>query len=144
MSDISAAEWKKKLTSILEDLNHEQYGKLLETLDKIPKCQKEKSRENMPQIIMEHYGFDGSVAAIAEAMEEIPRRDPQIQGLLEPFVKKLEAKEGEHWGSHISTSDGNIWHFNHTITRDTEFLALTFLTLWSRLVFIFNLFIIFR
>lgn len=100
MSNISA-EWKKTLTIIVEDLSSQQYEKLLEILVKIPQCQKEKSREKLPQIILEHYSLDGSVSAIADAMEEIPRRDPKIQSLLQPFVEKLKAKEEKNKCEHL-------------------------------------------
>lgn len=95
MSDISEPEWKKALTSIVEDLTRKEYNKLLEILDKIPKSQKAESRQKLPQIIIQCYGLDESVAAIDEAMKEIPRLDNKIQNLLKPFVMKLKAKEEE-------------------------------------------------
>lgn len=95
MSDISEAEWKKALTFILEDLHTHQYSKLLGILDNIPQCHKDRSRERLPLIIIEHYGLEGSVSVIAEAMEQIPRRDPRIQNQLQPFVVKLKTKEEE-------------------------------------------------
>lgn len=95
MSDILAAEWKTNLTRIVENLAEGQYRKLLEMLDEIPKSQKDKNREELPQMIIEYYGLDGSIAFIDNAMEQIPRRDPDIQNLLQPFVKKLKAKEEE-------------------------------------------------
>lgn len=95
MSGFSEAEWKKALTSILEELDSQQFRKLLEILDKIPKRQKEVSEEKMPRIIIEYYGPAGSVAAIDDAMEQIPRRDEKIQGQLQPFMEKLKAKEEE-------------------------------------------------
>lgn len=98
MSDISEAEWKKALTSIVEELTRKEYSKLLEILDKIPKSQKAESRQKLPQIIIQCYGLEGSIIAIDEAMKEIPRLDPKVQNLLQPFVKKLKAKEEEKNG----------------------------------------------
>ncbi|XP_076606840.1 uncharacterized protein LOC143332890 [Chaetodon auriga] len=93
MSDIPEEEWKSCLTSILEELDTPQYNKMLEYLPKIPKRQKsEKFREKMPQKIIEHYGVEGSISAISDAMDKIPRKDPRIQDPLRPFVDKLRNK----------------------------------------------------
>ncbi|MEQ2261689.1 hypothetical protein XENORESO_014195, partial [Xenotaenia resolanae] len=94
---MSTTGWKRALTKILEDLSEEQYRKMLEFLDKIPKSLKRCSlRELMPQSIIEHYGEDGSISEISKIMEEIPRRDHAIQDLLRPFVEKLEEdRKGE-------------------------------------------------
>ncbi|KAM9332407.1 uncharacterized protein KZ484_017517 [Pholidichthys leucotaenia] len=94
MSIISETEWRKALTSILEDLRKSQLEKMLEILTDIPKwCKNRKSKEKLPSIIIEHYGVDESVQIIAEAMDQIPRRDERIQKLLRPFVDKLESKQ---------------------------------------------------
>ncbi|MED6281957.1 hypothetical protein CHARACLAT_027147 [Characodon lateralis] len=97
MSEKSITGWKRALTKILEDLSEEQYQKMLEFLDKIPKSVKRCSlREHMTQSIIEHYGEEGSISEISKIMEEIPRRDHAIQDLLRPFVEKLEEdKKGE-------------------------------------------------
>ncbi|KAM4726904.1 uncharacterized protein FYW61_012597 isoform 2-T2 [Anableps anableps] len=87
----SATGWKKALTNILEELTQQQFKKMLECLEKIPKSVKTtRSRECMAQTIIEHYGEDGSVTEIENAMEEIPRRDDKVQDLLRPFVEKHE------------------------------------------------------
>ncbi|XP_039632619.1 uncharacterized protein LOC120543565 [Perca fluviatilis] len=91
MSDVSEEEWKRALTSIVEDLEPEQYIKMLECLEKIPKGQRSStSREKMPGKIIEHYGLLNSISEINKAMDYIPRKDPTIQDLLRPFVDKRE------------------------------------------------------
>lgn len=94
MSDISEKQWKSALTAILEDLDNSQYRKLLECLPNLPKGKKTtSSKEKMPQKIIEHYGPEGSISAINDAMEEIPRKDSKVQDLLRPFVDQLRKKE---------------------------------------------------
>lgn len=96
MSDISEEEWKTSLTSILEELDSQQYSKMLECLKKIPKGQKTtRSREKMPQKIIEHYGLEESINAIKDAMDQVPRRDGTVQDLLRPFLDKLRNKHEE-------------------------------------------------
>lgn len=95
MSDVSAAQWKKALTFIREELDKNEYWKLLNILEKIPKGKKNENPEQLPQMIIEYYGLEGSIAAIDDAMQEIPRRDPKIQDRLQPFVEKLKANEKE-------------------------------------------------
>ncbi len=106
MSDISEKEWKEALTSILEELDTSEYRKMLECLEKIPKSQKTgRSREKMPQKIIQRYGLEGSISAIRDAMEQIPRRDSKVQDLLCPFVDKLRKKpEEENKGEFIHKS----------------------------------------
>ncbi|XP_031162584.2 uncharacterized protein LOC116054974 [Sander lucioperca] len=94
MSDISEEEWKRALTSIVEELEDDQYIKMLEFLVDIPKSQKSStSREKMPGKIIEHYGLLKSISEIDKAMDYIPRRDPKIQDLLRPFVDKLRNEQ---------------------------------------------------
>ncbi|KAK5610270.1 hypothetical protein CRENBAI_007886 [Crenichthys baileyi] len=94
MSEKSTTGWKRALTKILEELGDEQYQKMLEFLDDIPKSVKRSSlREHMAQSIIEHYGEDGSISEISKIMQEIPRRDHAIQDLLRPFVEKLEEEK---------------------------------------------------
>ncbi|KAM3601169.1 uncharacterized protein V6R79_008727 [Siganus canaliculatus] len=94
MSGITEEKWKKALCSILKDLSEEEFKELLELLPKIPKT-KQKSRVEMPQVIIQHYGLEGSISAIAEVMDEIPRRDDRVQNLLHPFVEQNHNKENE-------------------------------------------------
>ncbi|XP_042286460.1 uncharacterized protein LOC121909803 [Thunnus maccoyii] len=91
MPKISEKDWKSALTFILQELKEDQYNILLEYLSKIPQSRR-KSREEMPQIIIEHYGVKESISEIKEAMERIPRRDSAVQDLLRPFVGKLKNK----------------------------------------------------
>ncbi|CAK6979984.1 Hypothetical predicted protein [Scomber scombrus] len=95
---ISESEWKTTLTSILEQLDEQEYKKMLfcYCFDTIPKRMKtSKFREEMPQIIIQVLGVDGSISAIKEAMEQIPRMDSAVQDKLRPFVNKLSIKQKE-------------------------------------------------
>lgn len=102
MADTSETEWKRALTAILEDLEKDQYRKLSSMLHKIPACNQTNKRERFAQIIIQYYGFEGSVAVVDEAMYKLPRRDHNVQSRLLPFVEKLKAdQEGnkcEHLG----------------------------------------------
>uniref|UniRef100_UPI0037E87D32 uncharacterized protein n=1 Tax=Semicossyphus pulcher TaxID=241346 RepID=UPI0037E87D32 len=101
MSEISEKDWKNALMSILEELDKNQYNKMLEYLKKIPKSQRKSflSKEKMPATIIEYYGLRESISAVNEAMDNIPRRDAAVQELLQPFVDQLkrqhEIKRGE-------------------------------------------------
>ncbi|XP_042286464.1 uncharacterized protein LOC121909806 isoform X1 [Thunnus maccoyii] len=93
--NISESKWKTALTSILEELDESEYKKMLlcSCLDKIPKGVKTgRSREEMPQIIIQYLGVDESISAINKAMEQLPRNDSAVQDLLRPFVDKPRNK----------------------------------------------------
>ncbi|GLD71702.1 uncharacterized protein AKAME5_002302400 [Lates japonicus] len=83
-------KWKKALTSSLAELEESEYKKLLFSLGKIPKSLNSKSREEMPQTIIEKYGAEKSILEINKAMKELPRMDHKVQGLLQPCVEKLK------------------------------------------------------
>lgn len=89
MSDIVEKDWKSSLTSIIEELKTTQYDKLLQILEKIPPKERESKREEMPQIIIEHYSVNEPISAINNTMEKIPRKDSAVQDLLRPFLDKL-------------------------------------------------------
>ncbi|XP_030603077.1 NACHT, LRR and PYD domains-containing protein 1a-like [Archocentrus centrarchus] len=98
MSAISEEAWRITLTVILEELDEPQYKKMLLFLSEIPKRVKTKSREEMPQLIIEHYGVETSIHRINEVMDQIPRKDAAVQDRLRPFVDKLkntQQKTGE-------------------------------------------------
>lgn len=104
MSTISEEEWKIALTEILEELDGSQYKKMMMLfLSGIPKhVRTDKPREEMPQVIIEHYGVETSVLEIKNIMDRIPRRDPRVQDQLRPFVERLEKKqESERRGEFI-------------------------------------------
>eukprot|EP00064_Thunnus_orientalis_P023135 superscaffoldBa00008459_g23364 len=87
-------KWKTSLTSILDELDETEYKKMLLNLDKIPKGLKaSKSKEEMPQIIIQTYGVEQSVLEIKGVMDLIPRRDAAVQDLLCPFVDQLKKKD---------------------------------------------------
>ncbi|XP_022600472.1 uncharacterized protein LOC111221381 isoform X3 [Seriola dumerili] len=83
--------WTTALNSILEELRENEYNKLLFSLDKIPTGVKyAKTREEMPQIIIQYYGTEKSITVIKKEMEQLPRMDCKVQGPLRPFVDKLK------------------------------------------------------
>ncbi|KAK2827955.1 hypothetical protein Q5P01_018989 [Channa striata] len=87
MSDLEN-KWKKNLSSILEELDSQQYKKTLLLLDKIPKSFRGgKAKENIAQKIIEHYGAKESIIEMRRIMDAIPRRDHAVQVLLKPFKK---------------------------------------------------------
>ncbi|KAF6739980.1 hypothetical protein FQA47_005751 [Oryzias melastigma] len=89
---MAAEKWKLTLIKILEQLDDQQYEKTLHLLKKIPKREKEdKSRAQMAQTIIEHYGEEKSVLEVDRIMKEIPRMDSAVQKLLRPFVEKIKA-----------------------------------------------------
>ncbi|XP_044227534.1 uncharacterized protein LOC122996066 isoform X2 [Thunnus albacares] len=84
-------KWNTSLTSILLELDESEYKRMLFNLNNIPKGLKtSKSREEMPQIIIQYYGLEQSVFAIKKVMNLIPRRDAAVQDLLRPFVEQLK------------------------------------------------------
>ncbi|RVE63411.1 hypothetical protein OJAV_G00135770 [Oryzias javanicus] len=92
MADVSAKEWKPALINILKELDRQQYEHMLQLLKNIPKGKKEKkSREQMAQTIIEHYGEEKSVVEVDRIMKEIPRKDNAVQDKLRPFVEKIKA-----------------------------------------------------
>ncbi|KAF6740038.1 hypothetical protein FQA47_005810 [Oryzias melastigma] len=92
MTGVSAEEWKSALINIFKELDGQQYEHTLQLLEKIPKGKKEdKSREQMAQTIIEHYGEKKSVLKVDHIMKEIPRMDYPVQKLLQPFVEKRRA-----------------------------------------------------
>lgn len=104
MSTISEEEWKIALTEILEELDRSQYKKMMMLfLSGIPKhARTDKPSEEMPQVIIEHYGVETSVHEINKIMDQIPRRDQRVQDQLRPFVERLKKKqESERRGEFI-------------------------------------------
>ncbi|KAK2827954.1 hypothetical protein Q5P01_018988 [Channa striata] len=97
MAGIVEQDWKSALTSIIEELDEPQYNKMRERLVKIPRSQRtEATKEKMPQLIIEHYGVLESISVISDTMEKIPRRDPTMQELLQPFVQQLQQLNSNH------------------------------------------------
>ncbi|XP_035864678.1 uncharacterized protein LOC118496564 [Sander lucioperca] len=97
-----ANKWETALSSILEELTDQQFNKMLSYLDKIPQGVKTgKAREEIPNLIIQHYGPEGSISEIDEIMKEIPRNDPKVQNLLRPFVEKVKEQRQEEKGLKI-------------------------------------------
>ncbi|XP_034746767.1 uncharacterized protein LOC117956033 [Etheostoma cragini] len=85
------AKWKPVLSSILEELTDPDFRKMLSNLVQIPQGLKTgKTREEIPDLIVQHYGTEGSISEIDKIMKIIPRLDAAVQEQLRPFVEKLE------------------------------------------------------
>ncbi|XP_049447310.1 uncharacterized protein LOC125897888 isoform X4 [Epinephelus fuscoguttatus] len=88
---IFETKWKTALTSILEELTEPQFRKLKFNLGKIPQGVKtDKTREEIPYIIIQYYGTEGSITVIDKEMKQLPRNDAAVQEHLRPFVEKLK------------------------------------------------------
>ncbi|KAM8742049.1 uncharacterized protein AB9X84_019219 isoform 2-T2 [Acanthopagrus schlegelii] len=86
--------WKTALTSILEQLTEPEFKKMLFDLDRIPQGVKSgKVREEMPQIIIQYFGTEGSITVVEKEMKQIPRMDAAVQDKLRPFVDKLKKQQ---------------------------------------------------
>lgn len=94
MTDSTEMKWKKALMSILDQLEKSDYETLLEFLNKLTRRVKEEtSRNKMPEKIIQIYGLEGSISAINEALDQIPRKDRPVQEPLRPFVDWLKTQE---------------------------------------------------
>ncbi|KAL3043137.1 hypothetical protein OYC64_020951 [Pagothenia borchgrevinki] len=98
--DLKALEtkWRTALSSILDQLTADEFRKLLFNLEKIPQGLKEgRARGDMPSVIIQHYGTEGSIALIDRLMKSLPRLDADVQqpliGIKE--LKKLQQKKKE-------------------------------------------------
>ncbi|KAJ7998334.1 hypothetical protein DPEC_G00221620, partial [Dallia pectoralis] len=89
-SSDAASDWRVTLMKIIEELNAEQYKKMVSLLTKIPGGKREAGRTEMADIIIETYGSGRSITEIRRVMSEIPRNDDKILGYLLPYVQKLE------------------------------------------------------
>ncbi|XP_070773631.1 uncharacterized protein [Enoplosus armatus] len=86
--------WKTALTSILEELTESQLRKLLISLNKIPQGVKNrKVSEEIPELIIQYFGTEGSISVIDKEMKQLPRMDEAVQSLLRPFVDKLKRQQ---------------------------------------------------
>ncbi|XP_066578894.1 protein gustavus [Amia ocellicauda] len=79
--------WKIALCKIIDELEHEEYKRMLMFLnDTLPTVKKEKDRAEMPAVIISYYGEEKSVTVIQEVLKKIPRNDDKMLNLLKPFA----------------------------------------------------------
>ncbi|KAL3043167.1 hypothetical protein OYC64_020979 [Pagothenia borchgrevinki] len=96
--DLMALEtkWRTALSSILHMLMDDEFQKLLFNLQKIPQGVKGgRPRGDMPSIIIQHYGTEGSITLIDRLMKILPRLDAAVQQPLRGMkdeLKKLREK----------------------------------------------------
>ncbi|KAK1874661.1 Ferredoxin--NADP reductase [Dissostichus eleginoides] len=103
--DLKALEtkWRTVLSSILDELTGDEFRKLLFNLEKIPQGKKGgRPRGDMPSVIIQYYGTEGSIALIDRQMRNLPRLDAAVQQPLRGMkdeLKKLQEKSKEVSGS---------------------------------------------
>ncbi|XP_031729958.1 uncharacterized protein LOC116398075 [Anarrhichthys ocellatus] len=86
-------KWKTNLTSILEQLSQPEFRKLMSDLDKIPQVRKaEKPREEMPDVIIQVYGTEGSISVMDKEMKVLQRMDARVQEPLKRSVEELKKR----------------------------------------------------
>ncbi|XP_074466304.1 uncharacterized protein LOC141752342 [Sebastes fasciatus] len=105
------AEWKAALVSILKELTEQQFSKLLFKLDTIPQAVKfDKTRQDIPHIIVQYYGTEESISVIDKEMKLLPRNDAAVQQLLLPFVENLKKKQQKikEKKSKVTTESGPV------------------------------------
>ncbi|XP_033969815.1 uncharacterized protein LOC117469499 isoform X2 [Trematomus bernacchii] len=96
--DLMALEtkWRTALSSILHMLMDDEFQKLLFNLQKIPQGVKGgRPRGDMPSVIIQHYGTEGSITLIDRLMKILPRLDAAVQQPLRGMkdeLKKLREK----------------------------------------------------
>lgn len=87
--------WKSDLCKIIEDLTSNQLKKLKHLMrncakrDSIPASKLDETNEDkyeLVNLIVESWGFEESVKAIKEFMNELPRKDDFVTKLLEPYI----------------------------------------------------------
>lgn len=86
--NVSEVTLKSALLSIMEELDEEQYEKMLLLLGKIPRRKKTGSRPQMVETVLQVYGEKESINVVDNIMKKIPRNDRAVQDLLKPFVGK--------------------------------------------------------
>ncbi|KAL3043134.1 hypothetical protein OYC64_020948 [Pagothenia borchgrevinki] len=96
--DLKALEtkWRTALSSILDELTGDEFRKLLFNLEKIPQGLKEgRPRGDMPSVIIQYYGTEGSIALMDRLMKILPRLDAAVQQPLRGIkeLKKLRQKK---------------------------------------------------
>ncbi|KAI3373338.1 hypothetical protein L3Q82_006641 [Scortum barcoo] len=92
-------KWRAALFSIMEHLEESEFQKLLFNLSKIPHGVKsDKTRSEIPKIIIQYYGTEGSISVIDKEMKQIPRMDADVQELLRPFVERLKKQRQKNKG----------------------------------------------
>ncbi|KAK1874598.1 putative glutamate synthase [NADPH] [Dissostichus eleginoides] len=107
--DLKALEtkWRTALSSILDELTDDEFRKLLFNLEKIPQGVKGgRPRGDMPSVIIQYYGTEGSIALIDRLMKILPRLDAAVQQPLRGMkdeLKKLRVKKKEVSGGSAET-----------------------------------------
>ncbi|XP_066578752.1 caspase-14 [Amia ocellicauda] len=88
---IDERKWLQALANIVEELEEVEYKKMQNNLLNIPGGKRKSTgKTDMPQLIISTYGLEHSVKEVARIMKLIPRNDPTILNLLQPFMSKIK------------------------------------------------------
>ncbi|KAK5887145.1 hypothetical protein CesoFtcFv8_015776 [Champsocephalus esox] len=123
--DLKALEtkWRTALSSILDELTENEFRKLLCLLEKIPQGKKEgRVRGDMPSVIIQYYGTEGSIAVIDNLVKFLPRLDAAVQQPLEEIkeLKKLRENKKE-----VPGGSGETQSLDDSIEKHIENLSLS-------------------
>ncbi|KAK5887150.1 hypothetical protein CesoFtcFv8_015780 [Champsocephalus esox] len=105
-------KWRTALSSILDELTGDEFRKLLFNLEKIPQGKKEgRVRGDMPSVIIQYYGTEGSITLIDRQMKNLPRLDAAVQqplrGIKDELKKLREKNKGQLSG--VVLDESLVW-----------------------------------
>ncbi|XP_030601386.1 uncharacterized protein LOC115791443 [Archocentrus centrarchus] len=127
MSAISVEEWIKALTDILALLEHKEYNKFLDFIREISKGDFPNRfptrKSELPKNIIKYYGVNESIQKIKDAMDQIPRKDDEVQNLLHPFVAKLENTDEPRSSEPQQERESHLWDIHAVLRELTASLA---------------------
>ncbi|KAK1875213.1 Ubiquinone/menaquinone biosynthesis C-methyltransferase UbiE [Dissostichus eleginoides] len=109
--DLKALEtkWRTALSSILDELTDDEFRKLLFNLEKIPQGVKGgRPRGDMPSVIIQYYGTEGSIALIDRLMKILPRLDAAVQQPLRGMKDELKKLRVKKKGTKPATDSGAV------------------------------------
>ncbi|XP_076828430.1 uncharacterized protein LOC143474746 isoform X2 [Brachyhypopomus gauderio] len=93
---LTEKDWKTSLCNLLEDLSKKQLKKLRHLMTNttnlvhIPRGKLEKKNKlDLIDIMIEAWGFQGSVYAVKDFMKRLPRNDDAVNCMLNPYLKQF-------------------------------------------------------
>ncbi|XP_064787495.1 uncharacterized protein LOC135510467 [Oncorhynchus masou masou] len=87
-------KWQNTLHNILCELLEDEFKKLKHLLTEIPSGKLEHSKQlDVTDMMIKAFGFNESITKTRDLMKKIPRNDPAVQDMLEPFLSAI----GEAW-----------------------------------------------
>ncbi|XP_035609249.2 uncharacterized protein PF3D7_1120000-like [Oncorhynchus keta] len=87
-------KWQNTLHNILCELLEDEFKKLKHFLTEIPSGKLEHAKQlDVTDMMIKAFGFNESITKTRDLMKKIPRNDPAVQDMLEPFLSAI----GEAW-----------------------------------------------